>query len=86
MDAASEGSMSTTARKAGRAIKAACPPWLVTAWVIAGCIPTPFEIDEIIPAVLTILVLAFQWRRIPRGWSAWKGGKSHRAYDMRMAS
>ena len=77
--------MFITTRKAGRAIRAACPRWLVGVWIVAACIPTPFEVDELIPLILTVAVLAFQWQRFPRGLSAWRGGKSHRAYDARRA-
>lgn len=68
-------------RKFTRAMRAACPPWLVIIWTIAACVPTPFEIDELVPLVLTIAVLAIQPQRIPKARSAWRGGKSHRAWD-----
>jgi hypothetical protein len=77
--------MSINARRFGRFIRAACPAWLVCLWTICAFIPTPFEIDEALPAVLTLLVLAFQWRRVPRALSAWRGGKSHRAADLAVA-
>lgn len=78
--------MFITIRRLGRAIRAACPKWLVFIWILAACIPTPFEVDELIPLVLTLIVLAVQWQRFPRGLSAWRGGKSHRAYDMKVST
>jgi hypothetical protein len=71
-------------RKFVRAMRAGCPKWLVWVWIAAGLIPTPFEVDELIPLTLTVLVMAIQWQRFPRAMSAWRGGKSHRAYDARM--
>ena len=72
--------MIITIRKLGRLVRAGCPSWLVWIWVACAVIPLD-PVDEIIPAVITLVVLAVQWRRIPRARSAWRGGKSHRAHD-----
>lgn len=63
-----------------RFVLAACPGWLVFLWVVFAFIPLD-PLDEVIPATITLVVLVFQPQRIPRGVSAWRGGKAHRHYD-----
>lgn len=74
--------MFITTRRAGRFIRSACPGWLVVIWIVCGFVPTPFELDELLPAVLTLAVLALQPQRFPRACSAWRGGKSHRLHEV----
>ena len=77
--------MTVTGRKLGRAVRAGCPPWLVGLWAVCACVPTPFEVDELLPALVTLAVLVVRPHRRRRAWSAWKGGKSHRLADQVLA-
>ena len=66
-----------------RACTSAFPKWLWRIWLVLRFIPTPFEIDEWVPAIILLLILAMQPHRIAKFRSAWRSGnKSHRAYDL----
>ena len=69
------------ARKLSRAVQAAVPAWLAAVLAVCAFVPTPFEIDDWIPVAITLVLLIVQPQRIARFRSAWKGGKSHRAFD-----
>jgi hypothetical protein len=69
-----------TARRLRRAAFAALPAWL--ALVLAVCLAFPGWVDEIPPLVLALILCAVQPVRLARARSAWRGGKSHRAYDL----
>ena len=68
------------ARRTYRALSAMLPPWMLAVFAVCLVIPGPF--DEL-AIVLTALVLGIaQPIRLRRARSAWKGGKSHRQYDL----
>lgn len=61
-----------------RALFAAFPAWLLQLWLVLRFVPTPFEIDEWLPLIVMLVILAVQPRRIAWYRTAWRGGKSHR--------
>jgi hypothetical protein len=79
------GTMFISPRRLMRACTAAFPKWLLRVWLVLRFIPTPFEIDEWVPAIILLVILVVQPHRIGKFRSAWHGGKSHRAYDLAVA-
>jgi hypothetical protein len=67
------------ARKVKRALRAALPVWLIAVFTACLVIPGPF--DELAMVIVTSALCALQPVRFARARSAWRGGKSHRAYD-----
>lgn len=73
-----------TARKTYRALSAMLPAWLLIVFAACLVIPGPFDEAAI---MLTAAVLGIvQPIRFRRAYSAWKGGKSHRTYDLIMST
>ena len=68
-----------------RALESALPKWLLWLMLVLRFIPTPFEVDEWAPLLLILILMAVQWGRIRRYRAGWRGGKSHRAFDARLA-
>lgn len=68
-----------------RALESALPKWLLWLLLILRFIPTPFEVDEWGPLVLVLVLMAIQWNRVRRYRAGWRGGKSHRAFDLAVA-
>lgn len=80
-----------------RAMLAAFPKWLLWLWMALRFVPTPFEVDEWLPAIFALVLLlwpaishdgwrpVFNWHRMARYRSAWRGSKSHRSWDERRA-
>src|SRR5690242_11862114 len=71
-------------RQVKRAAFAALPAWLAV--VLAVCFALPGWVDEIPPLVLALILCTIQPVRLARARSAWRGGKSHRARDLRAAA
>jgi hypothetical protein len=69
-----------TTRKAGRAMRAAMPVWLVGVFAVCLVIPGPF--DELAVIVAAVVLCAVQPVRARRAASAYRGGKSHRSADL----
>jgi hypothetical protein len=67
-------------RKTSRAVRAAMPAWLLAVLTVCLVIPGPF--DEIAAVLALVLLCTIQPVRAHRAASAWRGGKSHRAYDV----
>jgi hypothetical protein len=68
--------------KLSRAMRAACPRWLLPILAVAIAIPGPQ--DEAFVAVVVLVMFAIQPVRVRRAASAWRGGKVHRAHDVRV--
>ena len=69
-----------TMRKAGRAMRAAMPVWLLGMFAVCVAIPGPF--DELAAILAAVVLCAVQPVRARRAASAWRGGKSHRSIDL----
>ena len=69
--------MPITARKTGRAMRAALPAWMMAVFAVCLVIPGPF--DELAAVLATAILCIVQPVRARRAASAWRGGKSHRA-------
>ena len=69
-----------TARKTYRALSAMLPPWMLAMFAVCLVIPGPF--DEMAIIVTAAFLGIVQPVRFKRAKSAWKGGKSHRVYDL----
>lgn len=67
-------------RRLGRIIRAVMPPWMLTVFAVCIVIPGPF--DELAMIITGVILAGVRYRRTA---SAWRGGKSHRAYDARHA-
>ena len=71
-----------TVRKITRSLTAVMPGWLV---VICGvCLAIPLA--RLAALLLTAGLFLIQPARVRRAASAWKGGKSHRAFDELLCS
>lgn len=69
-----------TVRKTMRALSAMMPSWMLVVFAVCLVIPGPF--DEIAMLLTALFLGIVQPIRFRRARSAWRGGKSHRTYDL----
>lgn len=68
------------ARKTCRALSAMLPAWMLAVFAVCLVIPGPF--DEMAIIVTALFLGIAQPIRFRRAYSAWRGGKSHRRFDI----
>ena len=70
-----------TIRKIVRSLAAVLPGWLIVIWGVCLAIPLARLATLLVAAGLCLV----QPAKVRRAASAWKGGKSHRAFDEMLA-